>query len=211
VQKAAVTLRKAGGVELGQAAVLKTLQRYVRFYVEPPNGRPVLSGRQMLQLRPVNLRRISDRSFKKPEDFVVKAGSTIFTCDGRSEEALGEPAYVMPVWDGWMASEHVMRVEPRPEAGSGYLYLALTSAWVQRQLKARATGSVIDALEPEEIEGVIIPWLPEAERLALNQEAERCWKLISDSISLTEHVTAKFESILGGSSAASADPARSAA
>jgi hypothetical protein len=71
----------------------------------------------MLQLRPVNLRRISDRSFRDPSEFVVNVGTTIFTCDSRSEEALGEPAYVMPTWDGWMASEHVMRVEPCAEIG----------------------------------------------------------------------------------------------
>ena len=76
----------------------------------------------MLQARPVNLKHISDRSFKDPAKFVLKAGSTIFTCDGRSEEALGEPAYVMPIWDGWMASEHVMRVEPLT-VGPGYLYV----------------------------------------------------------------------------------------
>jgi hypothetical protein len=186
-------ISEVGGIELGQVADLNTLERYIRYYVEPPFGRPVLSGRQMLQLRPVNLRRISDRSFADPKRFALRAGSTVFTCDGRSEEALGEPAYVIPAWDGWLASEHVMRVEPRPEIGHGYLYLALSSPWVQRQLKARATGSVIDALEPEEIEGIVIPLMPDPERRALDHEAKRCWGLISDSVVLTEKTARRFE------------------
>lgn len=189
-----------GGIPLGKAAKLKTLERYIRFYVEPPHGRPVLSGRQMLQLRPVNLRRISDRSFKDPSRFVLKAGSTIFTCDGRSEEALGEPAYVMKAWDGWMASEHVMRAEPEASIGAGYLYLALTSPWVQTQLKARATGSVIDALEPEEIEDVALPLVAEAKRRELDKEVQRCWDLISESIQLVEQVADRFDQALGGMS-----------
>lgn len=196
VRKCAEEIGALGGTKLGEVAELKTLDRYVRYYVDPPSGRPVLSGRQMLQARPVNLRHISDRSFKDPKKFVLKAGSTIFTCDGRSEEALGEPAYVMPVWDGWMASEHVMRVEPSAKIGSGYLYLCLASPWVQKQMKARATGSVIDALEPEEIEIVLLPMLPKAQRKALDEEAVRCWTLISDGIELSQKVASRFEQLL---------------
>ncbi|MBR1129486.1 hypothetical protein [Bradyrhizobium iriomotense] len=195
VRKAAEFIKNSGGATLGDVAELKTLDRYIRYYVEAPNGRPVLSGRQMLQARPVNLKHISDRSFKDPTKFVLKAGSTIFTCDGRSEEALGEPAYVMPIWDGWMASEHVMRVEPKA-IGPGYLYLCLSSPWVQRQLKARATGSVIDALEPEEIEQVVLPMLAENERKKLDEEAVRCWTLISDGVSLSKETASRFEHLL---------------
>ena len=93
VTQAATILRAKGGVPLGTIAKPKMLGRYKRFYVEEPHGRPILSGRQILQLRQVNLKRISDRSFKNPESFLLKTGSTIFTCDGRSEEALGEPGY----------------------------------------------------------------------------------------------------------------------
>jgi hypothetical protein len=187
---------RGGGTTLGEVATLKTLDRYVRFYVEPPNGRPVLSGRQMLQARPVNLRHISDRSFKDPDKFVLKAGSTIFTCDGRSEEALGEPAYVMPIWHGWMASEHVMRVEPKPGMGHGYLYATLSSPWVQKQLKARSTGSVIDALEPVEIDQVMIPMLTEKKRKDLDKEIVRCWGLISKGIQLSRDVAERFDGML---------------
>lgn len=196
VRKCAELIASGGGALLGDVAELKTLDRYIRYYVDPPNGRPVLSGRQMLQARPVNLRHISDRSFRDPAQFILKAGSTIFTCDGRSEEALGEPAYVMPIWNGWMASEHVMRVEPSSEIGSGYLYICLSSPSVQKQLKARATGSVIDALEPEEIERVLLPMLSEKRRKNLDAEVVRCWTLISDGIELSRQTAGRFEIFL---------------
>jgi hypothetical protein len=123
----AAALRAKGGVPLPKLARPVTLPRYIRYYVDPPHGRPVLSGRQMMQLRPVNLRQISDRSFKNPGDFVLKTGTTIFTCDGRAEEGLGEPAYVLPNWEGWMASEHVMRLVAEDGIGHGYLYLSIVS------------------------------------------------------------------------------------
>jgi len=199
VMLCAQEIARKGGVVLDSVAQPITLGRYVRYYVEPPHGRPILSGRQIMQVRPVNLRRISDRSFDRPEDFILKVGTTIFTCDGRSEEALGEPSYVMPVWNGWMASEHLMRLEARANVGHGYLYLAIASPWVQRQLKARASGSVIDALEPEEVSKIMIPLLPEPLRKGLNAEAERCWNLISDGIVLTDQVSERFEAMLGTS------------
>lgn len=159
VRKAAETLRIKGGVPLGAVAKPVMLGRYTRFYVEPPHGRPIMSGRQILQARQVNLKRISDRSFKDPEAFVLKTGTTLFTCDGRSEEALGEPGYVMPIWNGWMASNHVMRLVAVPGVSSGYLYLAISSPWVQQQLKACASGSVVDAIEPDEVSKIVVPML----------------------------------------------------
>jgi hypothetical protein len=193
----AAVLRAKGGVPLPQLARPVTLPRYVRYYVEPPHGRPVLSGRQMMQLRPVNLRRISDRSFKNPDDFVLKTGTTIFTCDGRAEEGLGEPAYVLPCWDGWMASEHVMRLVAEDGIGHGYLYICIASPWVQKQLKAFASGSVIDALEVEEVSKVVLPLLPETERKALDAEVVRCWNLISKGVTRTEEVVRHFEAMMG--------------
>ena len=38
----------------------------------------------------------------------------------------GTPAIVTPDRNGWLASEHVMRLTPRPGVHAGWLYLALT-------------------------------------------------------------------------------------
>lgn len=198
VRKAAQTLREHGGVPLAELADPVMLGRYKRFYVEAPKGRPIMSGRQILQARPVNLKRISDRSFKKPSEFVLKAGTTIFTCDGRSEEALGEPGYVMPIWDGWMASNHVIRLVAKEGVPSGYLYLAVASPWVQMQLKACASGSVVDAIEPDSVSKIVVPRLSDDQMQEIGTEAERCWKLISDSIALGDMTVAEFEQALHG-------------
>lgn len=191
-------IKAKGGEPLSKVATPKTLSRYRRYYVDPPRGRPVLSGRQMLQLRPVNLRHISDRSFANPADFILKAGTTIFTCDGRSEDALGTPAFVMPAWDGWMASEHIMRLEAKTDIGHGFLYLALTSPWVQLQLKSRATGSVIDALEPEEIGHIMLPMLRPKERQDIDRRVVSSWEMISRAINITNSVCERFEAKLHG-------------
>lgn len=63
-----------GGVPLVECAELRMLKRYKRYYVDCASGRPILSGTQMLQYRPVNLQCISERSFSRPEEFILHRG-----------------------------------------------------------------------------------------------------------------------------------------
>lgn len=185
----------AGGVRLDQAAELHLLGRYKRYYVQEGYGRPILSGRQILQLRPVNLQHISDRSFGDPSAFVLDEGMTIFTCDGRAEEALGSPAFVSNHWAGWMASNHVMRAQPR-DIHPGLLYLALASRFTQSQLKVRATGSVIDALDPASIGDVVIPLPAEADGDALGTAAVECWRAVAEALESYDHAVFDLQELI---------------
>jgi hypothetical protein len=189
-------LRLAGGVRLNELAELRLLGRYKRYYVSPPFGRPILSGRQLLQLRPVALKNISDRSFSDPSAFVLEKGWTIFTCDGRSEEALASPAFVSSLWDEWMASNHVMRAIPREGVSAGFLYLALRSPYVQMQLKSKASGSVIDALEPTSIGDVILPCVSKTEQKSIGKKVEAAWEDIAEYTRTMSRAIARMESAL---------------
>lgn len=179
IRVSADALKDAGAAYLSDLADLRMLGRYKRYYVDRAFGRPILSGRQLLQLRPVALKYISDRSFSDPENFVIREGWSLFTCDGRSEEALESTAFVPSIWDGWMASNHVMRAIPRDGVSPGYLYLALRSPYTQLQLKGRATGSVVDALDPETISSVLVPQLSSTDATRLGEQAEAAWTDIS--------------------------------
>lgn len=179
-------LSKAGGRPIGEMAQLRLLGRYKRYYVPGGYGRPILSGRQLLQLRPVNLQYISDRSFGDPERFVLHRGWTIFTCDGRAEEALGSPSYVSSYWDGWLASNHVLRAIPRDGVSPGFLYLAMRSPFVQSQLKSRATGSVVDAIDPASVADVVLPAGEDNWMRTLGGKAEDAWEMVAEALRRTD-------------------------
>ncbi len=196
VTSARKAVETSGAAPLGQVAELRLLGRYKRYYVGKEYGRPILSGSQLLQLRPVNLQYISDRSFRDPESFVLHQGWTIFTCDGRAEQALGSPAYVSSLWEGWMASNHVMRAIPKEGMPSGYLYMALRSPYVQMQLKSRATGSVIDALEPDSVEDLLVPMLNETDRHDMGCRAEDAWEQIARAVRTEETAVAELEDLI---------------
>jgi hypothetical protein len=178
---------------LDEAADLLILGRYKRFYVEPPYGTPILSSGQLHQFRPVAMKRISDRSFRDPDVYRLANGMSLIACDGRAEGDLGRPGYVSSLWDGWMASNHVMRVIPREGIHPGYLHAALRLQEVQVQLKSVATGSVVDALDAENCGPVLIPRLDEETESEIGTAVTGAWERWAEAARLDGKAANLFE------------------
>jgi hypothetical protein len=164
-------LRQAGGPTVEDVADTFIPGRYRRYYVEAGYGCPIVSGRQLLQSQPVNLRHIAARSF----DFSVyelEKGMVAFGAEGRAEERIAQPALITGDRAGWLANNHVMRVRPRPGVNPGWLYLAFAVPQVQAQVKACSCGSVVDAVNPSDLNRVILPPVDDAP----GAEAMDCWR-----------------------------------
>lgn len=148
----------AGGVRLGDVAqVVKPGGRYKTYYVEPGQGTPLLSGRQILQLDVVGAKSISARSVAPESGYELRAGWIVFQADGRAEESLGYPSVVTEDRDGWFASGHVGRLVPGDPRDTGWLWAAMASDAVQAQVASLACGSVVDALYPDDLANVVLP------------------------------------------------------
>jgi len=139
------------------AKVLKPGGRPKTLYVDAEYGNPVLSGTQLLQLRPIHLSYMPARAYKNPSAYVVRKGMIAYQADGRAEDALGVPVMITSDRDGWYASGHVGRLVSHPEIDPGWLYLAARSWHSQVQLKSRASGSVVDSTFPWDMETVTLP------------------------------------------------------
>ncbi len=159
IAKAARTnLRSAGGLELKELAqVIKPASRYKAFHVAPEHGVPFLTGSQLLQDRIIAPKYMARRVFQEPERYALKARQVVFAADGRANEGLGRPAVVTSDRSGWLASEHVMRLQSYNPATSGWLYLALALPVVQFQMQALPRGSVVDTLYVHDVERIVIP------------------------------------------------------
>jgi hypothetical protein len=183
--------RSAGGIRCGDVATAQLPVRYKRVYVQGEHGRPILSGRQLLQVHPVNLRRASDRSFKVPADYELAAGMTIFGAVGRAEGRQGAPALVTEDRAGWLASNDVMRLRPSgvdPVA----LWLAVATPHAQVQIKALSFGSVVDHMNPWDVEDI---WLPPVSAEAV-ATAQQSWSELVQARKLNEEATALLEGLL---------------
>lgn len=173
VQAAREQLVAAGGAPIGEVAEAFLPLRYKRYYVDPEHGRPIISGRQLLQIEPVNLRYIANRSFKDPDAMLLHEGMVVFGAVGRWEGRLGEPALITADRDGWLASNDVMRLRPRRGAvDPGWLWLAMSCNQVQQQIAALPYGSVIDHTGPQDVEALVI--LPPTDN-ALGIQAREAW------------------------------------
>lgn len=177
-------VKRAGGRRCGELAEAFLPIRYKRYYVEPPNGRPILSGRGLLQHDPINLRCVSDRSFEHPEDYELRTGMVLFGAVGRSEGRQAWPALVTKDRDGWLASNDVMRLTPRAGVRPAALWLAVASPQAQAQIKAQSFGSVIDHMNPWDVEDVLLPVIDDS----VARSAGQAWTRLAESNTLLGEV-----------------------
>ncbi len=176
--EATMQLRKNGGIELGTMAdVIKPAGRYKTNYVEKGYGKPLISGRQLLQYQIVGLKYLPFNEENTFERFKLKDGYIAYPADGRVEGRLGTPVMITKNRNGWYASGHIGRIIAHKGVKNGYLYLSFTHPVVQAQLSALACGSVVDAVYPEDVEKVIIPPCIDFPY----DEVERAWHLFDEA------------------------------
>lgn len=186
-------LVRLGGKQVAEVAqVLKPAGRYKTCYVDCAHGRPLLSGTQLLQTSLINPQFMSPRVFKQVADYELHAGWIAYPADGRAEEELGTPAFITKDRDGWLASGHIGRVVPKPGVDAGWLFLALKTSHAQIQLKASASGSVVDSTFPEDMEEVILPPPLDVDGARVRQ----LWDDFCDAQALEEKASAMIDETL---------------
>ena len=128
-----------------------------RIYVEPDAGLPFLQGSHVVHFQPADLKYLSPASHRNIDLIVIRAGWVLITRSG----TVGRVALCPPEWDGWAASEHIIRVIPNERRClAGYLCSFLASSLGQVQLTASIHGAVVDELTDEQVRNVLVP-LPE--------------------------------------------------
>lgn len=187
------TIKAAGGVRLQEVAELEMPGQYKRYYVEQGHGRPILSGRQLLQSKPINLQYLAPRAVE-PASYELKPGMIVFGGRGRAEERLAQPALVTEDRSGWLASHNVVRARPRPGVNPGWLYLSLALPSVQVQIQARAFGSVVDVVEPDVLSDVLLP----VGDAAAGPDALQCWLDFAAAIALEADAVGQLEGAILG-------------
>ncbi len=197
-QLALTAVAASGGVRLDTIAdVGKPASRYKTNYVQDAqHGIALMNGRQIAQYRPIALKLMNLTAFKDANAFKLTKGTTLVTADGRAEENLADCAMVTEERVGWGASGHVHRVVPKDGVAPGSVYLACASPAVQAQLKAFASGSVVDALSDDDLKSVCVPYATTPESTALASAAERAWSLFGEAYTLEEEAKSLLESAL---------------
>jgi len=125
--------------------------RFKRIYVKKEFGIPFLSGKNIVQMQPGDLKYLSLSKTKKLDGYIIKKNWILITCSG----TIGRTALVTSEWNDWAATQHILRVVPN-NINPGYLYMFLSSDYGQFQIKRFIHGSVVDEISDKQIKQVVI-------------------------------------------------------
>ncbi|MBN1546702.1 MAG: restriction endonuclease subunit S [Syntrophaceae bacterium] len=157
--------------------------RFKRNYVEKEYGVPFLSGKNIIQIRPTNLKYISLSETTDLDDLKLEASWTLITRSG----TIGRSCFIMGNYEGWTATEDIIRAVPnQKEVDPGYLYAFLSSPYGKQQILRFRHGSVIDHITPEQVKKVLIPFPSEKEQKAIGDLVRTAYEKRAEAIRLED-------------------------
>ena len=128
--------------------------RFKRIFVKPEAGLPFLQGSHVVHFQPADLKYLSPASHKDIDVITIRAGWLLITRSG----TVGRVTLCPSEWDGWVASEHIIRIIPdEAKCPAGYLCSFLALPFGQIQLRANIHGAVVDELTDKQVENVLVP------------------------------------------------------
>ncbi len=87
--------------------------------------------------------------------FLIQAGWLLVTRSG----TLGRVFYVTDRFDGWFASDDLIRVIPNSPKTAGYLYAWLSNPLAQKQILRESYGGQIDHIDDTHLRTILVPCL----------------------------------------------------
>lgn len=129
--------------------------RFKRVYVDKDHGIPFLQGSHIVHAEPADLKYLSTKAHTGLSRWIIRKGWVLVTCSG----TIGRVTIARDEWDGWAASQHILRIVPMAtgDVPAGYLYAFLRSFPGQAQLTSQIYGAVVDELTEDQAKSVLVP------------------------------------------------------
>lgn len=167
--------------------------RFKRVYVDRNYGIPFLSGTQIAQIKPYDLKYISTRVTKKIENWVVQTGWVLVTCSG----TIGRVALVPKKWDRWAISQHVLRIIPNTkEINNGFLAAFLLNDYGNQQVLSKTYGGVVDELSEDDMRNIMVPLPPKDMQDRIGKLVVRAYELRELANEIEDETVRTLENML---------------
>lgn len=140
---------------LGAVAEVLYIGKVFRNFIDDETrGVPLVSGKDLVQYRFKAHKVLSILDKNHIDKCRVKRGWILLSRSGN----VGRTAMVHRNYEGYVASEHILRICPHTEVIDPYYLCAfLSSSYGQLQLKALQYGSVIITMSKEQLGSVVVP------------------------------------------------------
>lgn len=179
IKKCRADVKTVGDV----AQVIFTGGRFKRNYVESSHGIPFLSGKNIVQIRPTDLKYLSNLQIAEMQDLLLRRGWTLITRSG----TIGRTCFVWKNYEGYAASEHILRAVPNEsQIDPGYLYAFLSSRYGYEQILRYRHGSVIDEITDKQIEHVLVPCPSRKDQEAIGDLVRQAYEKRAEAIRLED-------------------------
>jgi len=157
--------------------------RFKRNYVDEKYGVPFLSGKNIIQIRPTDLKYISLSETSDLDDLKLEATWTLITRSG----TIGRTCFVWKNYENYAATEHIVRLVPNEGIiDPGYLYAFVSSPYGKQQVLKYRHGSVIDEVTDSQIKKVLIPLPSETDQKTIGDLVRTAYEKRAEAIRLED-------------------------
>jgi len=157
--------------------------RFKRNYVDKKYGHPFLSGKNIIQTRPADLKYLSKSETKNLELYYLEKEWILITCSG----TIGRTCFIWENYENYTATQHILRVVPDDtHIDPGYLYAFLSSQYGKLQVLRYSHGSVIDEITDKQIKKVLIPMPSENEQKQIGNLVRSAYEKRAEAIRLED-------------------------
>lgn len=167
--------------------------RFKRHYVSAEYGIPFLGGKEILELDPRGEKYLSKKQHADliENQLLLQENMILITCSG----TIGKTVLVSKHWQGWAASQHLLRVKPVNDDVAGYLAVWLKSPWALPLIQRHTYGSVIFEIDQYHLSEVAIPILDTATMKQINALALQANALRTQAFMKEQEALAMFGGI----------------
>jgi len=164
--------------------------RFKRYYVQKKDkGIPFMGSSDMMKSDITGLKLISKRLTKNIDDLYIKKDWILVSCSG----TIGNTVYTNDDYHNKTASQHIMRIIANGKLPSGYLYAYLSSKFGYSLLTQGTYGAVIQHIEPQHINDLPIPILPNLKQQQIHNLILSAAKLRVEANKFLEDVVEYFD------------------
>lgn len=131
--------------------------RFKRIYVDKEHGVPFFGGKQLLSLNPTNVKYLSlaHHGDRIEDQMLLGENMCLITRSGTIGKVMIAPAH----WEGWVANEHCLRLQPASNNIAGYVYAWLDTPYAKPLIVRNTYGAVVDEIDDNQLSTVVIPLL----------------------------------------------------
>lgn len=170
--------------------------QFKRIYVEEGFGVPFIGGGEIGNLDPRTGKNLSWKEHKAriEKELTIKENQVLLTCSG----TIGRCNIAPKHWDGWAASQHMIRIQPVSPTMAGYIYAWLSTEYGRELVRRFTYGAVIDEIDADHVSRVAIPLINESALLEIGSLVLEASEKLYQAFLLEEQAVKDFDTKIWG-------------